>query len=114
MKGLGSQKERVRAQEVGDNLVNIIDQAEAEAENSEKITRELKMAMHVADRTCSRITDVVSVMADLHKVIKPALDDVERPKPARKEGVLKAKAINPKPFPKVEQLSNVVKFPKAN
>lgn len=112
--GVRLQKERGKAQEVGDNLSVIIDQAEAEAENSEKITRELRMAMQVADRTCSRITDVVSAAADLHRVIKPALEEASKPVPTRREGVLKARSASPRPFPKADQLGNIVKFPKAN
>jgi len=112
------QKEKARAQDAVDQLSVIISEAEAEAENSERITAELKSAAKAADRTCSKITDVVSAAAELHRVIKPALEDMPKvkPAPARRQGVLREKPLAAR-LPRTisdDQGANVVKFPVAN
>ena len=107
------QKAKANAQDVGDQLNVIISEAEAEAENSERITAELKVATKAGDRTCDRITDLVSAAADLHRAIKPALEEMKDPKskPVRKNSLVRDRVITSQ-LPQLKTVGeNVVHFP---
>lgn len=68
------QREKSLAQTVGDQLSMMISEAEAEAENTERVARELKSVVKSADRSHASILNVVNSVAELHRVFKPDQD----------------------------------------
>lgn len=83
------QREKILAQTVGDQLSMMISEAEAEAENSERVARELKAVVQSADRSHASILSVVNSVAELHKVLKPEQEDGAeiRSSSSRKKGM---------------------------
>lgn len=111
------QQEKILAQNVGDQLSMMISEAEAEAENTERVARELKTVVKSANKTRSNILDVVNSVAELHRGNQPQFEE----KPSLKSSTSRNKgSIRESGVGKLKSSTryggsdtNIVKFPLA-